>query len=374
MSGKTFDRVLLNQRERPLSSDINQAETQLDRTLRDYLDRASTGRTNNTNDASTTPVSGFIGDSLKVRPNSPIGTAILVAPGMGFQVNASDVPTAIGSITSVDDLARYKPLVLNTQQTITVPPNSSGNPRIDIIEVKYNRHTTDTSSRDVFNTGTGTFDPTSVQKTLAWAIEDSVTTNGAGALNLKSGTPAAVPLVPSTDTGYVKLAEILVGNGFVTLDADVIKDTRQQLFQYNVGDFAFQIQQSTVTLPTILSHVHSPPGFLVVGVGTSTAFARSTVYIMGGDLTSSFQPNATATIRPLVISPPPITALTSVITAAADIFTLTATETAAILGVNSSAPGTKVAVGQVAIRVQLAATPTPGTEVVYSVQVKARGG
>ena len=37
MANKTYDRTIINPRERPLSSDINQAQSELDQALRDTL-------------------------------------------------------------------------------------------------------------------------------------------------------------------------------------------------------------------------------------------------------------------------------------------------------------------------------------------------
>ena len=370
MSGKNFDRTIINQRERPLSTDINQAQTQIERTIREYVDRLFLGRTSTTNPLSSSPVSGFIGDSLRVLPNSPIGLSVLVTTGIGFQLNASDVVTAIGSIPGVDDQARYKPVILNTQQTLTVPAAPTApNSRIDIVEVKYNRHTADTSTRDVLNVGTGAFDPTSVQKTLAWAVEDSVTLNGSGALNYKTGTAAVSPSVPATDSGYIKIAEILVGTSVTTIDADVIKDTRQQLFVDQIGNIGFEVSQPTsVSLKPTLSNVHAPPGFVVVALGVSFTNAQCTVFAWGGDLTSAILPNITASYKPAVISSPSAT----VVNCISDYFTIDGSTQTALAGANAST-ATKVAVGQVALRVQLSATSATNPTV-YGAQLMTRGG
>ena len=58
MANKTFDREIINVRERPLSSDINTAESYLDYTLRSFLDQLFLGRVSRDSDAAGSPMSG----------------------------------------------------------------------------------------------------------------------------------------------------------------------------------------------------------------------------------------------------------------------------------------------------------------------------
>ena len=78
MANQAFEREILNPRERPLSSDINTAQSQLDRSMRETLQRLFQKRVSASSDASAAPVRGFIGDGLKVRADSPAGLSVRV--------------------------------------------------------------------------------------------------------------------------------------------------------------------------------------------------------------------------------------------------------------------------------------------------------
>jgi len=126
MAGNSWDREIINTRERPLSSDINALQSQLDRTLRDVLMKMFVGRASATSDISDTPNSGFIGDSLKCRPSNPVGNSLKVAAGLGFMYSPGDTPAAIGGLSGLDDLSFYKPLPLLADANLVGLPAGPG--------------------------------------------------------------------------------------------------------------------------------------------------------------------------------------------------------------------------------------------------------
>lgn len=230
MANLPNDRTVINVRERPASSDINQAQSQMDRTLRRYQNVLYQIRS-----ALGSPIgsaqSGFISDGF--RPASTGGMGIRLISGLGFMSVPADVPTDIGGAIGLDDREAYKPVLLNGDQSLTVPAADPTNPRIDIIEVKYDRRLENPLSRDVLNTGTGAFVPTVVQKTLGVAL-NGLTATGSGAatavIYLKTGTPAGAPVAPATDAGYIRVGSIFVPALAASITDLNIVDNRPLLF------------------------------------------------------------------------------------------------------------------------------------------------
>ncbi len=291
MANNPFDRAVINPRERPVSTDINAAQSLLDRTLRHTLEQLFIPRVSIADERpAALPISGFFGNGGKVREKSPVAMEVLLSAGVGFQADAGDVPTAIGGIPSVDDLSRYKPLLLLSDVTITGIPNGDPvNPRIDIVELDFNRRLTDPTSRDVLNTTTGVFDPTTVNKTLAWdlSVADvgivATPTNNTTPIGYKTGQPSATPATPPTSPGYVKIAEIAVGATVTVLNQVDIKDLRQLLAQYNQRHVAVEAEINIGGGPLVsLNKLVAPPGVLVaanIGAGTRN------IYVAAGDVT-----------------------------------------------------------------------------------------
>src|SRR5262245_15633887 len=159
MANSPFDRVIIHPLEKPVGDDINQLESELDRALR-FSWRSVAG-----DDAL------FLGDGLQVRARSPTVMFVAVIPGLGFQLNTSDVPTAInagnGAVVGLDDREAYKPIPLLSAQSFAVPAGPGSGARMDIIEVRANRQIIDSSSRQILNTGTGVFEAGTRNKTLS---------------------------------------------------------------------------------------------------------------------------------------------------------------------------------------------------------------
>lgn len=345
MANNPFDRVLINLRERPLSPDHNQLQSEIDRTIREVLDRLMLPRATSASDISLgTPRTGFIGDGFKVRPMNPASMQVQVTPGLGFFVDATDTPSSIGGVASVDDLSRFKPLYLPTAALLSIPAADATNPRLDIIEVRHNRGITDTASRDVLNPVTGQFVPTSVQKTLTWNMAGStgnVTTpaSSTAAISYKAGIPNASPAAPPTTTGYVKIAEVLVNATVTSVDANRLKDLRHlhSPFGQRRARWAGNL---TVAGPVVtMEQIVAPPGVQMIGtVRSGTAF----VYVIAGDLTIAA----------------PIPLVSSLGSAAAEggdatIVNLTSGEATDLANASISAPAVALAAGQPAIKVQI---------------------
>ena len=281
MADKEFDRTVINTREKPLSVDINQLQSQSDRTLRAMLRQmlASTfwntaAQSTGIIDFATQWFSGFLGDSFKVRSTYPAPTMnVYVNGGYGFVATLLDLVTNIGGVAGLNDLDPYKPLILETPQTFAVPANSSGVLRHDIIEVNYSRRLENSISRETLDPALQQFVAGNVDKTLAF-INDGrlgqVTSPAASTADIsyKVGTGGTRP---SVTPGYIKLADIAVPSGATQITTAQIGDERNLLAPNNEIKIT-----GTVTMPrdnpakpTELT-VHAPAGVEVVAWGGSS--------------------------------------------------------------------------------------------------------
>ena len=276
MSDKAFDRTITNERERPLSSDQNQALSQQDRVLRDMLQELCAPRFSTGIDLATTPTSGFIGDGFKVRAESPASMNVTVANGFGFLYNAGDVPAAIGGVVGLDDRSSYKPVYLSANEVIAVDAApGAGNNRIDIIEVNYYRRAENLLSRAVLNVGTGVFAPLNIYKTLSFLLDGHsgrvVTPNpSTAAIGYKVGTAAAAggEVAPATTAGYTKIAEIHVVGGVANIAANAVADYRRMLYAGGIGRASARWIQHVAAVPSGFQ-LSAPPGVLLTVQATS---------------------------------------------------------------------------------------------------------
>lgn len=248
MANQTFDSVILNQLERPLSSDLNAAQSDGHRDLRDWLNKTYARRLGGTatNDATATLLPGFVADSLRVVPPSPAALAVSITPGLGFAANPSPT-TNVGGVLGLNDLSPYSPIVLSQAQAVTLAPApGAGFARVDLIQVKVNRRLTDVTSRDIFNPGTLTFGPVNVAKTMSFdSFGDlqSVVAPAVGSAGIvyKQGVQFAYAVaddfltapLPAVDPGYLPLAYINVTPAMASVTAGDIRDERPLLFPNN---------------------------------------------------------------------------------------------------------------------------------------------
>lgn len=228
MAKNPFDRTIQNAREKALSKDRNIQFAQVDRSLRFFAKALFAGSVGS-------PTTGFLQNGLQAVESSPQALSVVLKSGLGFQNLPADVPTSIGGVEGLDDLESYKPLPLLADLTVPIATADVTNARIDIIEVRADRLKTDQQSREIYSNTTKVFTPTDVDKTLEFLLDatklGTVTSpaNSTAAISVKQGIPAASPVVPTTTTGYVKIAEVAVAAGATTLANAVITDSRLQL-------------------------------------------------------------------------------------------------------------------------------------------------
>jgi len=277
MANQDFDREIINPLERPLADDINQAQSQIDRGVRDIL-RALFST------AAGAIQSGFISTGLKTTQSAVPGMSVEIQPGLGFQDNAGDVPTSIGGVVGLDDLSPYKPLPLSAVQSIAVDAAPiAGQNRIDIVEVKADRRAENPSTRDILNVITGIFAPGLVNKTLAFnllgrngrVVSPANSTTGIG-YKVGVAAPAGTEVAPATSPGYIKVCEIhVVGAVASILNADITD------FRTLVGNWAFLTLANTWSmLQTFLAGISVVGAAAAVGV-TATGGAGSAAGVLG---------------------------------------------------------------------------------------------
>jgi hypothetical protein len=222
MTDQPYNRTVIYPLEKPLADDLNQQFSQQDRALRDTLFNLLDGQ------------EGFIRNGFLVQAASPADMSVVMSSGIGFQDDGTDVPSAINSVIGLDDLSRYKPIVLALDKTIAVPTAPGANSRIDLIEVRYNRETNNLLSRQFLNTVTNAFAPANVAKTLDFSLDDELDYYAAAdvpttAIAYKSGVVAGSPVAPAVDTGYIAVAYITVGTGVVVINSGDIEDARSKI-------------------------------------------------------------------------------------------------------------------------------------------------
>jgi hypothetical protein len=171
MADKPFDREVINVRERPLSSDVDLIGSYADQAIRETLRQIYSKRTSFSDPTNVPSPSGFIGSAFAPRAAAVPAMTVTVKAGLGFIDNPADVPFTVGGVSGVNDLSPFKPLTLTADEVITVPAADPVNPRIDIIEVQYDRRLQDASSRDILNPITGIFAPGAVNKTLSFNLQ-----------------------------------------------------------------------------------------------------------------------------------------------------------------------------------------------------------
>lgn len=224
MSNRPFDRTILEPLEKPLADDINQLQSNFDQTFRFYVSQLA-------KNSAGTPQDGFMANGFLVSPSSPNALSVTVSPGLGFQLQTG-TEIAIDTVIGHNDLDLYKPIPLLAAQAFTVPTAPSApNSRIDIIEVKATRFTTDPNTRKVLEENTGQFVPGTVNKTSAWAVDGRAAVVAAGGsstapLSYRTGVAAASPVAPAVTTGYIKVAEIVVGSDVTVITSANITDKR----------------------------------------------------------------------------------------------------------------------------------------------------
>lgn len=300
MANNAFDRTIVNTRERPLSQDIDQAQSTLDRSLRDSLSSLFKCRILGTGDPTGTPMDGFIGDSFRVVFSD--ASNVIMSSGIGFFSNPADTPqgivTSLNPQPGLDDLSPYKPIVLNSQKTIPISPADPTNDRIDLIEVRYNRQTTDSTVRQVFDPSSGAFVNSTVFKTLSFSLDgfspEYSTGNGTQPIHYKIGVAAASPTIPAVSPGYLRVATIRV-KAVTGVATNSIGDYRPYLMSNGISMMSWRGNVSAGA--PIQNTINTPSGSQIIlwkGAVTANTAAFSIVIICGStdNVKSSLSGNA----------------------------------------------------------------------------------
>lgn len=317
MANNGWDREIINPLEKPLGSDINIAQAQGDRALRETFMRLFMGRVGSgSSDLSGNPPSGFVGDGFKVRQNSPLGLSVKVTLGLGFQWLPGDVPSSVGGVSGLDDLSPYKPLPLLADAVINGISGGpgAGNTRIDIVEVRMNRVVGNATSRRVLNPLTGVFEPNVINKTLAFTLDGSTGVVTAPALSTaaigyKMGIAGVTPAEPAVTPGYVKIASIKISTALAQVTKSEIIDSRLLLAPYGMESFAadFSVPIGVASPPTGVTFRGAPGVEMVVTKLTTANNNRFRVWLIGGGAPlggtmngSIIQPSAAGAFYPLL--------------------------------------------------------------------------
>jgi hypothetical protein len=266
MADTLFDRTVFNPRERPLSTDQNQLQSQLAAGQFDILERMMMPR------AASSLLQGgsIVFHAGGFAPVALSGMTLALVPGVGMVRDPTMIGT-VGGISGVNDTTTCYPLYLAAAQSFAVPTANATNPRIDIIEVKLDRRLENPLTRDVFDPALEVFNPTLLNKTLAYGQYNRTSINGSGSLNYKTGTPAGSPTAPTVTSGYYKIAEVYVGAGVTSITQRNIADWRriagQPMFSARVI-----VHNDVVTTPKLqVADVVCTPGFNITLVVADAA-------------------------------------------------------------------------------------------------------
>lgn len=273
MANKPYDTTIIYPLERPLSSDLDSAQSQILRTQREYLDRAYAYRDSNTVPAAIRNT-GFIGDGFRpVVGANPL--SVYLTPGQGYKDNAGGTATDIGGVIGLNDLSPFAPLLLSSLQEIPIStPPGAGFGRIDLIQVRVNREETDKTTRYLLNPTTQVFAPTAIAKTLSFDLAGLTGTANAPApsttgIGYKVGVPFAYTNTdsflnfanrPTVDSGYVAVAYVNVQPGAASIGAGDIVDARPLLALDGILRVAANIEFQGGMSGTPSANIAAPAG------------------------------------------------------------------------------------------------------------------
>ena len=192
--------------------------------------------------------------------NINVGPAVTNSYGSVYQVAAIDTSAfgdGSGQIAANANQVYHQYLIKSTQVLGPLTAPSGGNSVIDLVECHGT--TSDTTSQSVF------FSSTSNIRTSGTANRDRV---DAGSCQVKAGTPAGSPTVPSTDSGWLAA-------GIVTLPSGVTSITGGMITVYAQG----------LTIPAGAASSLAQPGTNVTGcfICYGTLGVASTGFIRMGN-------------------------------------------------------------------------------------------
>lgn len=214
---KPGDRLVFNTRERLLSSDLNSMQKLLRWDFTSFFGHLFT----NVFGTGGATEYGRVLSGLKVQATDPVSNQITVKKGIALVYGSDNDGGEAGDAA----WNAWSVVPVYADVNLTVSPNSSGNPRIDIVLLKCDRENKELETKDIFNTVTRLFVPTistpKRYRTAADATNEFV--------YIKEGTPAGSPAQPSVDSGTILLGRISVADGFVTIATGVLRDKRTPL-------------------------------------------------------------------------------------------------------------------------------------------------
>lgn len=301
MPDNAFDRTILNALERPLSPDHNQALSQMDRTIRELADRTHNFRAGYSSNANAlspagTSAFGFIGDAFRAVPVTPedsaTATQIGISPGLGYLSavlideftadNPSNIPSLNQGVEGLNDLSPYKPVILTAQTVFSPPQNNGAGTRVDRIEVKYNRVTTNPTVENGWNPVTGEFDPRLVNQTLSFNVDGQTSMDGFGAINYALGRENGVTFLSPASPGYVVIAYVVVPVGKLNFNPASIIDRRPLIFPGGTIPVSFVATVPDSSNIPVISSVVAPPGIQVGAISHNLLHSAIQFFIFAG--------------------------------------------------------------------------------------------
>lgn len=310
MSSDAFDRRMFFNKEFPSSASLNLLQTQADATIRDLMRDMYAARTDGITSGTpfATPVTGFIGAGFM--PYAVSGMTIGLKRGFGWVYNNTSPSSGLFSLSGLNDLSDYKPLVLGANLGITVPANAGVDERIDRIEVKPTYSTADSESVQQLS---GTSKVTTTRDTtFTWLLDGQfgyASAPGASTAGISYVEGTAGAGVPAATTGYVTVALVYVAAGAVTLTDGELSDVRHNLLlpQQGVKISTYMNTGASGGLVAALTKVHAPAGVRAcVFDNSAAAKSQYDVYIVSSLLSSSSAPApiATVSVSPGVFASP----------------------------------------------------------------------
>jgi hypothetical protein len=227
-SGRT--KVKLNTNERAVSTDLNRLQALAAKDMQELFrallntpqgsDDSDGGGTETPNASQSAPVSAEVISGLRFQVTNA-STACSITAGTVMMLDPDSSPS------SDDSPYKYINDPGLSTGTLVMTANASGSTRIDIIECARlgvpgggggsttgGDSTIETSSRDIFNDGTGLFSPSTVTKVASGRLQYRIRTGTPG-----SGIPAAV-------AGWLPLCVASVPNGSTNWDTVTLWDVR----------------------------------------------------------------------------------------------------------------------------------------------------
>jgi len=294
MANQDFDTAVVNPLERPASADIDRAQSQLNRTLRDILAPLMAYG------SASSFADGFLAQGFKAVTAS--GLAVSLQAGVGFQIDCTSPPSNIDGVDGLDGLRANKPLLLSASVNVTVDAASAGNCRRDLICVRYQRQV-QVAPIPVFNSTYDTFTGAIRPKNMTFDLAP----NGATTV-VYGGTPAAgtgiavmqgdtAPFVDEDSflaatlaalpTGYIPVAVVNVQSGVSSISASRIADLRALLVPNGVTEVgaSLTVQRSNVLVGALQKSL--PAGWkLCAAIPAPSTSQQSVSFFLVGGLSS----------------------------------------------------------------------------------------